>query len=800
MALHLLLLFGSLGAVVGDRPWWWKCDKAPYSTMPYCNQDLDARDRAVDLISHMTMDEKMAVMRSNNPGVPRLGVPPFWFSEALHGVLSNCGQTTDYPGHGTNTGCPTSFPHAMALGSTFNASLWRAVGEAISTEARALHNQNLSGIAYWAPDINLARDPRWGRSQEVPGEDPFLNGEYVMHWSRAMQEGGPSEDKRFLKVVSTAKHFHDYDCEKCYGCNESFAGKCNRVSFNAIVSDQDQVEYYWPAWRAAVEGAHVHSVMCSYNAVNGVPSCGNDFSMNTILRDQWQFDGYVVSDCGAIGDDAFTAYIKTHYGGDPRHQVRQGIQGGCDINCGNFYADHIEAAVNGSVLPQADWDQALVRVWTYFFRLGVMNENVSYASYGPELVDSPAHRELARSAAEQSMVLLKNTDGLLPLAKGQRVALLGPHFNATQDMISIYHGPVKLVEEHSPFMAFRGAGANIVGTAMGCNDTSCLDKSGFGAAVELAKKADVAIVFVGLTPGQMYNDSSDAREDEGWDRTMIGLPGYQEELILEIAKANPKTVVVLIHGLQVSLDHAKDAAAAIVDAHYPGELGGDAIYNVLSGAVSPAGRLTTTYYPSSFQDTRPISDMSLRSGQGITYRYYTGTPQWPFGFGLSYTTFKFTPVNREAVVTTAAMLQHHKKYYESHGTAASPAAYAVEVANTGKVDSDVVVLGFLSSANTSQPGHSNSPLKELFGYSRVHLAAGASTTVHFSVPPQVLSVVSVDGTEEILPGRYTVTFGVDGSAEGASTTASLVVEGPPQTVFAYARLKREYEMRKSRSA
>ena len=260
----------SLCLAIGD----FNCTISPFNTYPYCNQQLPTRTRAEDLVSRMTLYEKTTNLQNSNIGVPRLAVPPNRFGEALHGVLGGCVSTNI----SNNTGCPTSFPHALLLAATFNRSLWKHIGRAISTEVRAFDNIDAGSQALfrWTPDINLFRDPRWGRGQETPGEDPFLTGQYVMEYSYNMQFG---EDNKYLKMVSTAKHYADYDQEGNYGTG--------RTSFDANVTMQDQVEYYWPGWRSAVQGANIQSIMCSYNAVNNMPSCGNDYFMNQIARDEW---------------------------------------------------------------------------------------------------------------------------------------------------------------------------------------------------------------------------------------------------------------------------------------------------------------------------------------------------------------------------------------------------------------------------------------------------------------------------------------------------------------------------------
>ena len=360
--------------------------------------------------------------------------------------------------------------------------------------------------------------------------------------------------------------------------------------------------------------------------------------MNTVLRGNFSFDGVVVSDCGAIGDGAFSHYIQEHFDSDPKQQARLGVQSGCDLNCGSFYTGHVNDAVAANILPQSDVDAALVRIWTHAFALGLMdapddtrNPFRSLERFGPRQVDTPASRALSLSAAEQAMCLLKNENGLLPLKLGTtKVALIGPNLNVTTEMLSIYASEGnQLVLEHSPWSAFKRGGAIITATAAGCNDTQgdgqsdigCLEDSGFAAAEAAAKTADVVLLFVGLRPAAFTpkNASSDAWEGEGRDRIRTELPGLQPELVRRVAAANNKTVLILIHGGPLSIEDQVPQVAAILDASYPGQLGGDAIFNTVFGMNPPAGRLTTTWYNKNFVDTRPITDMSLRGRGGITY-------------------------------------------------------------------------------------------------------------------------------------------------------------------------------------
>ncbi|XP_065841345.1 uncharacterized protein [Oscarella lobularis] len=705
------------------------CSESPASQYPYCNCSLDAETRAKDLVSRLENVEKTRSMESlkrsngaghSNGGVPRLGVPEFLFGECLHGVKTGCGSSPN----NASTGCPTSFPHALGLAATFNHTLWSLAGEIVSTEARSLHNQGIAGIAFWAPDVNLFRDPRWGRGQEVPGEDPFLSAEYVAHYSTGLQS---IDDSKYLKIISTCKHFSAYDLENWNGTD--------RHHFDARVTDQDLVDYYWVPFRSCVERARVRSIMCSYNSVNGVPSCANSLFQNDIARGEWGFDGFFVSDCGAVSN------IENHhnYTKNSNDTCRVAVLGGCDMNCGRFYSENLNAAVENGSVPEAAITEASYRIYREFIRLGELDppELVSYKSLGPEVVDTSDARQLAYEAAQQMIVLLKNDGNLLPLdaKKIKTLALIGPHANATQAMLSNYHGTNTLVDSHSPLQALEKIlGPDKIKYAQGCkidaNDTSMIKD-----AVAAAKTSDVVIIFVGL---------DETQESEGKDRTVLDLPGSQNDLVEAVYAAGKPTVVVLINGGPLAVSWIQDHVPAIVEAFYPGEMGGDAIADVLLGKISPAGRLPVTVYPSDFVNKRSMFDMSLSDNGGITYRYYAGKALWEFGYGLSYTSFSYNWSSLTSDVVN----------YNIDDVIRSPINYTVVVTNTGSMLGDDVVLAFLTS-----PPYPGGPLKELFGFQRVRLAPGESTTVHLSVPPLVLASVDGDGVQAIKSGRYGVRVG-----------------------------------------
>ena len=354
------------------------CSMAPYSAHTYCNPAAPVPARVEDLLSRLSVAEKaqfLSAVGHTNNGVPRLGVPPFLYGECLHGVNCRCGDAAE-----GSTGCPTSFPHALGLSATFNRTLWTLVGDTISTEARALNNQGLIGLSFWAPDINLFRDPRWGRGQEVPGEDPYLSAEYVAHYSRALQ----GDDPHYLKVISSCKHFSAYDLESWEGVS--------RHQFNAIVSEQDLVEYYWVPFRSCVQRAHAKSIMCSYNAVNGIPSCANSLFQNEIVRGEWGFEGFFVSDCGAISNfNGQHNYTKT-----PEESCKAAILGGTDTNCGKTYQNALAQTVVDGLLTEAQLDVPVRRVMEYMFRLGYADppENQPYrVRWAPFMIPVPCKLE-----------------------------------------------------------------------------------------------------------------------------------------------------------------------------------------------------------------------------------------------------------------------------------------------------------------------------------------------------------------------------------------------------------------------
>jgi beta-glucosidase len=494
------------------------------------------------------------------------------------------------------------------------------------------------------------------------------------------------------------------------------------------------------------------------------------------------------------------------------------VSGGCDADCPGgakptqFFGG-ISHAVAAGVLPIEMVDRSLVRVFTAAIGLGLLDDPMlsPYAHLSDKDLDTPSTRQLNLEASLQSMVLLKNAPvngkPVLPLTKGSKIAIIGPHFNSTQDLLSDYSPGHWWA--HSPLMAAQAMAKAgeimLAGSAQGC-DLEGNSTAGFAAALALAKTPGVVpIVFVGLSPNNDPKNSgtppvsadNSALESEGHDRTDINLQGQQEPLIKALYAANPRTVVVLIHGGALDITWAKNNVNAILDAHYPGQMGGDAILQTLLNyqGAAPAGRLTTTAYQQEFT-ARPMSDMSLRN---ITYKHYTGEVCYPFGFGLSYSQFNVQWTNATSInqkVGTDEMLASHSEYFVARArgdhTWTSPASYSATIKNVGKIASDYVLLGFVSSPARIAMDPAE-PLRELFDFARVSLLPGASTTVHLSLPASVLSHVDSHGDERIIAGNYKIELGGERLGDSTALESTLTVTGPAQTLFSMTEVRAKYD-------
>ena len=661
----------------------------------------DFEDRARALVAEMTLSEKVSQMGHQAPAIERLNVPAYnWWNEALHGVAFS--------------GVATVFPQAISMASTFDPDLLFEAATVISTEARVMNNVNGKGLTYWSPTINLARDPRWGRNEETYGEDPYLASRMAVSFVRGMQ----GDDPVYLKTVSTVKHFVANNIE------------ATRHTGSSEVTERNLRELYMPAFRAAVEEADVQSLMCAYNSVNGVPSCANDWMLQTVLREEWGFSGYVVSDCWAIQDivDGH-GYVETNVAAS-----EAALAAGTDLNCGNRYQEDLEEAVTTGVIDEAALDNALVRLFRARFRLGEFDaaEDVPYRAIPDGELNSAAHAVLARRAADESMVLLKN-DGLLPLDPStiSSMAVIGP--NAARIIFGVYSGTAS-----APTTVLDGISRIAyewdieVSYAQGTDVSTALAEDDIERAANLAASVDAVVLALG-------NDLTISAE--ALDRSDIALPAVQESLLEAVRAANPNTVLVLVTGGPLSITWADENVSAILNAGYGGQSAGDAAADVIFGETNPAGRLPQTYYRS-LEDLPPFDDYNIIEG-GRTYMYFEGDALYPFGHGLSYTQFEYADLTATDEVAANGEIE-----------------IAVDVTNVGDRAGDEVVQIYAHDSASSVP----TPIQKLVRFARISLDAGETRTVSFTLPASELS------TFDETAGQFLVESGVFEIAAGASSS------------------------------
>lgn len=688
-----------------------------------------ADDRVLALVAQMTYAEKIQQLQNHAPAIPRLGLAAYeYWSEGLHGVL---------------TGGATSFPQAIALASTWDPALLERVASAISDEARGFNARDGKGLTYWAPVINMLRDPRWGRFEESYSEDPFLMARMGVAFVRGLQ----GDDPKYLKVVSTPKHFA--------GNNSEY----DRHNGSSDIDEQQLHEYYLPAFEATVVEGGAFSVMAAYNAVNGVPCAANPLLLRDNLRDAWGFKGYVVSDCDAVWDIA----NSHHWTSTTTEAAAKALQAGTDLNCGSTYPNELQAALDQGLVAESDVDSALVRVLRARFLLGEFDTDagVPYSSIGAEVIESQANRALALEAARAAIVLLKNDGGLLPLdrASVHSIAVIGPHGDDVT--LGGYSGnPDHTV---SALAGIRAAdGGATVAYQQGCTVTGAKDQSAIDAAANLARQSDVAIVFAGT--------SQDVLREE-MDRPDWNLPGAQGDLIQAVYAANRKTIVVLVTAGPLAVDWAQANVPAILTAFYDGQDQGTAVADVLFGDFNPGGKLTTTWYKGD-ATLPPIGDYDLRKGR--TYLYYEGAPLYPFGHGLSYTTFAYG--NLQIAPATIA--------------ATRTASITVDVSNTGARPGDEVVQLYTRDAFASVPR----PIKELRGFQRIHLDPGQSRKVTFTLAAKDLAFWDTtshgwrveDGVFDIAVGASSADIRAQGSLSVRSRSSATTPDGSafPQLLLA----------------
>jgi beta-glucosidase len=694
-------------------------------TPVYLDPAQPTEARLADLIGRMTVEEKIDQLSSTAPGIERLGVPAYdYWNESLHGVA--------------RAGRATIFPQAIGMAATFEPDLVTRVATAISDEARAKHNasvraglrQRYRGLTFWTPNINIFRDPRWGRGQETYGEDPFLMAQMGTAYVRGLQGDHP----RYLKAAACAKH---------YAVHSGPEGL--RHSFDAIASPKELNETYLPAFEALVE-AGVEIVMCAYNRTNGDPCCSSTFLLQDTLRDAWGFDGHVVSDCGAVND----LHVGHKVTKDAAESAAATLKAGTDLACTSYAALH--DAFERKLVTEADLDRALTRVLRTRFRLGFFDpeDMVPWSNVPESVIGSEEHRKLSREAAVKSMVVLKNADGLLPLPKDLRmVYVTGPLAADAQVMLGNYYG----LNEDVATVLEGVVGKVSAATKVDFRQGALLDRTNINPIDWFsgsAREADVTIAVMGVSNLLEGEEGASIASPDKGDRFDVSLPENQVAFVRKMRENARKLVVVVLSGSPVAMPEVHEMADAVVFAWYPGQEGGRAIADVLFGDAVPSGRLPLTF-PKSMDQLPPYEDYSM---VGRTYRFMKEEPLYPFGFGLSTTTFSYGPLelSQTAIGVDGELTAR------------------VLVSNEGEVAGDEVVQLYVSALDAS----TRVPLASLKAFDRVFIGSGEAETVEFKVTPDMLAVIDDAGKAVVEKGRFQLTVG------GASPGARAVALGAPK--------------------
>jgi len=680
------------------------------------DMNLPFEERARHIISLLSLDEKISQLTYESPAIKRLGIPEYnWWNECLHGV--------------GRAGLATVFPQAIGLASTFDPDLIQRVATAISDEGRAKHHMHeargdrgiYKGLTYWSPNINIFRDPRWGRGHETYGECPYLTARMGVAFVKGLQ----GDDARYLKSVATPKHFAVHS-----------GPEKGRNSFDVVPSVQDLFATYLPAFRDTVIESKPFSVMGAYNRLNGVPCCANDFLLNKTLRDKWGFEGYTVSDCGAI------SHMHNHHRvtKDAAESSAMAVKNGLDLCCGGDFLS-LREAVERRLLTEQDIDRSLSRLLHARLRLGQFDPpgNVKYTQTKYELLDSPKHRKLAAQTARKSLVLLKNEKNLLPLKKTlKRIAVIGPNADAREVMLGNYSGtPPYIITPLDGIRAKVGRRTQVdyvLGTKHLPSRGAWLGKEdrGFAEAVKAAELADVVVLCLGLSPAIEGEEGDAMNSDAGGDRTRIELPDIQEKLIDAVAGTGTPVVTVLISGSAVSTGAAKNTSA-VIQQFYPGQEGGSALADVLFGDHNPSGRLPVTFYNAT-SDLPPFTEYSM---DNRTYRYFGGSALYPFGFGLSYTRFAYS----------------HLTGATKRDARGQSVVIKFTVKNRGKMTGDEIAQVYVEHLEVKF----RKPKKQLVGVRRVRLRPGQSKRVRMVLRSSDLAIVDPEGNSLAADGRVRIT-------------------------------------------
>jgi beta-glucosidase len=693
------------------------------------SQPLDARVN--DLISRLTLEEKVQQMMNATPAIPRLNIPEYdWWNESLHGVA--------------RSGVATVFPQAIGLGATFDEDLIFRISSAISDEARAMYNaamekdyhRRYSGLTFWTPNINIFRDPRWGRGQETYGEDPYLTARLGAAYVKGLQGNDPV----YLKAAACAKHYAVHSGPERL-----------RHEFDAISSAKDLHETYLPAFKALVD-AGVEAVMCAYNRTNGEPCCSSNTLLTDILRNQWGFKGHIVSDCGAVGD----LYTGHKVVATEAEAAAMAVKAGVGLDCGTEYNALLDAIKQG-LITEEEINRELAILLRTRFKLGMFDPKGKnpYDRIGPEVINSEAHRKLAREAALKSIVMLKN-NGVLPLRNDLSYYFItGPNAASVEALIGNYYGV-------NPEMVtiLEGIAAAIApGSQLQYRHGILLDRPNANPidwTTGNTKISDANFVVLGITGLIEGEEGAAIASPHYGDRLDYNLPQNQIDFLRKIRENNDRPVIAIITGgSPMNLAEVHELADAVLLVWYPGEEGGNAVADVIFGKASPSGRLPITF-PKSFDQLPDYADYNM---EGRTYRYMKEEPLYPFGFGLSYTTFEYSGATLSRDVVRRRNME--------------PITVKATVTNTGKFAAEEVVQLYV----TDEASKYRVPLFTLSGIKRVRLEPGQSTQVEFEITPDMLSVVTDTGEKVLEPGQFTIS--VAGAVPG-KRSAELGINPPAQ--------------------
>ncbi len=672
----------------------------------------EAEKRARELVEQMTIEERASQLRYNAPAIERLNIPAYnWWNEALHGVA--------------RAGTATMFPQAIGMAAMFDADFLKEIADIIATEARAKYNEAIKhndhdiykGLTFWSPNINIFRDPRWGRGHETYGEDPYLTGRLGIAFIQGLQGDG-----EYLKTAACAKHYAVHSGPEKV-----------RHEFDAVVTEKDLWETYLPAFEDCVTEANVESVMGAYNRTNGEPCCGSYTLLRDILRGKWKFEGHVVSDCWAIRDFHTRHFVTS----TAPESAAMALKAGCDLNCGNTYL-HILQAFEEGLLTEEDITRAAVRLFTTRIKLGMFDE-CEFDSIPYSVVDSNEHNRAALDAARKSLVLLKN-DGILPLNKKEikTIGVIGPNANNRLALKGNYYGTpsryITLLEGIQDYVA----GEEIrVYYSEGCqlaeekSEPLALKHDRISEALTVAEHSDLVILCLGLDETLEGEEQDTGNYTDSGDKVDLNLPEVQQNLLKKVAATGKPIILLLSTGSAVNLDFADKNCRAIIQTWYPGARGGQAAAECLFGDFSPSGKLPVTFYTGS-HELPEFTDYSMK---GRTYRYIESEPLYPFGYGLTYS--KVSLKNLKVL---------------NNVTSESDILLSVDIENIGDYDTDEVVQLYIkdNKSKFAVPNHS------LCGFKRVSLKKGESKTVEFTVLNKAMTIVDNEGNRYIDSDSFTV--------------------------------------------